>query len=716
MKIVGPAGNYEKLEAAIKAGADEVFLGIKGFGARRNNDNLGIQELLNAIDYAHLRGVKCLLTLNTVMKDLEIKNALKTFMPFYEHGIDAVIVQDLGLISILKENFKGLKIHGSTQMTVSNHYEANFLKSLGLDRVVLARELSFEEIKNIRENTDIELEVFVSGSMCISYSGNCYVSSFIGGRSGNRGMCAYTCRKKFKQDNGEINYTLSPNDQLLKEKEIKMLEKIGIDAIKVEGRKKNENYVFETVSYYSDILNGKTRESQSYKLFNRGYSKGYFYLDNNLMNTKYPSNFGYMLATVKNKEKEVLLLDDIENGDGIQYVNAKFETIQGIFVNSILKNGKKVAKAFKGDKIQLPLPDKTCFIYKNYSKGLNDEIANKIKTSKKYLPITAKVKASLNEKLELTFYYEDIEINVYSDILKEESKKNIDIEDIKNKVSELGDTCFEIIKIDIEYDNKVFIPFSELKRLKREASEKLKESILNSYKREKIEINYKEFNKKSENKKYIYSALVENEEQERACLESGIEKIYYSNFDVAKEKNLNNENIKISNLAYNFFQLLKGQEQNIKQSINWNFNIFNNYSVDLFQIFNNIDTVFLSPELSYKQIRHITTNTNKKGLVIYGYLKSMYIEHPLITQKYMEIQGEFYDRYKLRKNSLNNIELFLHKPMNLIPKLDLIETLGLNELRLDFTFETYEEVKKIIKSLKTKEGKYNPYAFDMGVS
>lgn len=151
MNIIGPAGNYEKLEAAIKAGADEVYFGLKGFGARRNNDNLGIKELLDAIDYAHLRGVKCLLTLNTVVKDLEIKSIIKNFMPIYMHGIDAVIVQDLGLATILKENFKDLKIHGSTQMTVSNHVEANFLKSFGLDRVVLARELSFEEIKSIRE-------------------------------------------------------------------------------------------------------------------------------------------------------------------------------------------------------------------------------------------------------------------------------------------------------------------------------------------------------------------------------------------------------------------------------------------------------------------------------------------------------------------------------------------------------------------------------------
>ena len=232
MNIVAPAGNYEKLEAAIKAGANEVYFGLKGFGARRNNQNLNIKEILDGIDYAHLRGVKTLLTLNTIMKDVEIDSAYYNISRIYEHGIDAVIVQDLGFVKFLKENFPELTIHGSTQMTVANHVEANKLKELGLSRVVLARELSFEEIKSIREKTDIELEIFVSGSLCIAYSGNCYISSFIGGRSGNRGLCAYSCRKKFQDEEGNKAYFLSPNDQLLQTEEINKLKEIGIDAIK----------------------------------------------------------------------------------------------------------------------------------------------------------------------------------------------------------------------------------------------------------------------------------------------------------------------------------------------------------------------------------------------------------------------------------------------------------------------------------------------------
>lgn len=716
MKIIGPAGNILKLEAAIKAGANEVYFGLKGFGARRNNDNLNFQELIQAIDYAHLRGVKCLLTLNTVMKDIELKNVIKNLIPIYEHGIDAVIVQDLGLISILKENFPNLTIHGSTQMTVSNHIEANFFKSIGLKRVVLARELSFEEIKSIREKTDIELEVFVSGAMCISYSGNCYVSSFIGGRSGNRGMCAYTCRKNFLQSDGKLSYTLSPNDQLLEKNEIEKLKEIGIDAIKVEGRKKNEHYVFETVSYYADILKGIERKSLSYKLFNRGYSKGYFYLDNNLMNTNYSSNFGYLLGV--NKNGVIKLLDDLENGDGIQFVNSHFKTLSGIFVNKIIKGNMKVNNAKKGDEILLDTPNGTAFVYKNFSKSLNDKLKNLISTTKRYLKIDAIFTAKLNEPLNLKFIYKNIVANIDDiDILTEECKKDIDIKMIEKKLSELGDTSFELDNITINYDKKAFFPFSKLKEIKRLASKKLEELIIESYKNDAPTIQLKDFPKTIETTPCIFSCLVRTPEQEKACLDFGIKKIYYEGYDISKEKNLNNSEIKnISNLAYNFKQLCDGSKNNITQSVNWNFNIFNNYSLDFLTRFNNIDTIFLSPELSYKQIRHITNNNVKKGLVIYGHLKAMYIEHDLMHTNSLEIQGEFYDRYILRRNKLNNVELYLYKPMNLIPKLDLIKTLGLSELRLDFTFENYKEVMKILKSIKNKEGNYNPYAFNMGVS
>ena len=751
MNILAPAGNYKKLVAAIKAGANEVFFGLKGFGARRNNENLAIQEVLNGIDYAHSRGVKTLMTLNTILKDSEINSMYNNIKRVYEHGIDGFIVQDLGFVKFLKENFPDLKIHGSTQMTVANHVEANKLKELGLTRVCLARELSFEEIKSIREKTDIELEIFVSGSLCISYSGNCYISSFIGGRSGNRGLCAYSCRKKFTDENGESAYFLSPNDQLLQEKEINMLKNIGIDAIKVEGRKKSSEYVFETVSYYDNILKGTPRPTESYKLFNRGYSKGYFYLDNKLMNFKYSSNFGYFLGARIGESNNFKIDDELILGDGVQFVDENFEQIGGEYVNKIRiieagksenseqKNKKqnshnereKVQKANRFDIVSIgKLPKGTKYIYKNYSKEINDRIIHNIKVSKRYAAVNATLFAKKGQEIELTLEIENLKNEIISvtkkgNLIEQDAKKLITKEQIAEKIGELGDTTFELGKIQINYDGTSFIPFSELKNLKRECVSELLEKLLGSYKRTAIERKKYNFetinleNKKSKySKKPVISALVTNDEQENACREMGITKIYRKQFDVAKEKNLSKtDKIKIgTNLVSNLYQAIMGEKTGVKgQTLDWNLNVFNNHTIEMFSTFNNLETVFLSPELSYRQLKNIKSDKLKKGLVIYGYLKGMYIEHKIFDKEYKELEGEFYDKYKIVRNELDNIELYLDKPMNLIPRLDDIYELNLDELRLDFTFETATEVKKIIKSIDTKSGKYTPYAFEQGV-
>lgn len=751
MNILAPAGNYEKLVAAVKAGANEVFFGLKGFGARRNNENLAIQEVLNGIDYAHSRGVKTLMTLNTILKDSEINSMYNNIKRVYEHGIDGFIVQDLGFVKFLKENFPNLKIHGSTQMTVANHVEANKLKELGLTRVCLARELSFEEIKSIREKTDIELEIFVSGSLCISYSGNCYISSFIGGRSGNRGLCAYSCRKKFTDENGESAYFLSPNDQLLQEKEINMLKNIGIDAIKVEGRKKSSEYVFETVSYYDNILKGTPRPTESYKLFNRGYSKGYFYLDNKLMNFKYSSNFGYFLGARIGESNNFKIDDELILGDGVQFVDENFEQIGGEYVNKIRiieagksenseqKNKKqnshnereKVQKANRFDIVSIgKLPKGTKYIYKNYSKEINDRIIHNIKVSKRYAAVNATLFAKKGQEIELTLEIENLKNEIISvtkkgNLIEQDAKKLITKEQIAEKIGELGDTTFELGKIQINYDGTSFIPFSELKNLKRECVSELLEKLLDSYKRTAIERKKYNFetinleNKKSKySKKPVISALVTNDEQENACREMGITKIYRKQFDVAKEKNLSKtDKIKIgTNLVSNLYQAIMGEKTGIKgQTLDWNLNVFNNHTIEMFSTFKNLETVFLSPELSYRQLKNIKSDKLKKGLVIYGYLKGMYIEHKIFDKEYKELEGEFYDKYKIVRNELDNIELYLDKPMNLIPRLDDIYELNLDELRLDFTFETAMEVKKIIKSIDTKSGKYTPYAFEQGV-
>ena len=194
VEVLAPAGSFESMKAAIGAGADGVYIGGSRFGARAYADNLDQERMLEAIDYAHIRGVSLYMTVNTLMKEKEIEELPRFLRPYYEQGLDGVIVQDLGAVRVIKRCFRELPVHASTQMTITGAYGARILADLGIKRVVLARELSLDEIRRIHEEVPIEIECFVHGALCYCYSGQCLLSSFIGGRSGNRGRCAQPCR------------------------------------------------------------------------------------------------------------------------------------------------------------------------------------------------------------------------------------------------------------------------------------------------------------------------------------------------------------------------------------------------------------------------------------------------------------------------------------------------------------------------------------------
>ncbi|MFV0364000.1 MAG: peptidase U32 family protein [Suipraeoptans sp.] len=286
VELLAPAGSIASLRAAINAGADAVYIGGSKFGARAFADNPSEEELLDAIDYVHLFGKKIYLTVNTLIKDSEVDEVLQYLEPYYECGIDAVIVQDLGLVDIINKIFPKLEIHASTQMSITTEYGASFLKNIGVKRVVPAREISLEEIKTIYKKTDIELECFIHGAMCYSYSGQCMFSSILGGRSGNRGQCAQPCRLPYSVYNAPKRDLLSMKDlctiDILPE-----LINAGISSFKIEGRMKSSTYVYEVVSIYRkyiDLFNrGEPynvlpldRERLIKAYTRRGYTQGYY--------------------------------------------------------------------------------------------------------------------------------------------------------------------------------------------------------------------------------------------------------------------------------------------------------------------------------------------------------------------------------------------------------------------------------------------------------
>ena len=719
MKIVAPAGNMERFYSAISATADEIYLGLKGFGARRNAENFTVEELKKAIDYAHLRGSRIFLTLNTIMTNREIELLYPILKDLYNYGLDAIIVQDLGYAEYLHKNFPSIEIHGSTQMTVANYYEINYLKELGFKRIVLPRELSFEEIKEIRKYTDMELEVFVSGSLCISFSGNCYMSSFIGGRSGNRGMCAQPCRKEYKTSCGEKSYFLSPKDQLYGIDEIKKLQEIGVESIKVEGRMKDVSYVYETVSYFRNLINGIDKEENTPKLFNRGYSKGYFYdNDKTIMNRDYSYNMGEKIGEVVGKS--IRLDKDIVSGDGITFISKDYKNLGGTYINKI---------AYKNEKLILNFPEGTKYIFRNYNKRLNDEISKKLKSSDKKLEINFDFTAKLNEKLILKIYLEDenknriLDLEEVSETLTQNAQKRaISEEDIKEKLTEIGDSEFTVKDIKIDIDENIFIPLSELKNLKRNAVEKFREKILSYFRRDldsELKENNQEYFKleieKDEPKDLEIRVIVSNEEQknflENIKDEYNIKKVYYRTYDIAKQSMLDQHNLD-NKLASNLYELL--ENKNSAVMLNWNMNIVNSYTISVLEKNEKLESFIVSPEINFAKIRELGKTRLKKALLIYSKLKGMTIDVDIADNKNEIITNKENDKFNIIRNEYGT-EIFLDKPLNIINIIEDIKKLNVDIVVLEFTTETIEDIKKVLKQLKTRKGEYREYNYKRGV-
>ncbi|MGL4534680.1 MAG: peptidase U32 family protein [Fusobacteriaceae bacterium] len=707
MLIVAPAGDIEKFYAAVDAGADEVYMGLQGFGARKSAKNFTMSEYKASIDYAHERGSRVLLTLNTVMMDNEIESLYHNLKVLYETGLDAVIVQDLGMFKFLKENFPKLEIHASTQMTVSNHVEAQYLKDLGFSRVVPSRELTLEDIKKIKENCDIELEIFVSGALCVSYSGKCYISSFIGARSGNRGMCAQPCRKVYQSSNGETGYLISPKDQLMGKEEIDALKEIGVESIKIEGRMKDANYVHELTSYYRKLIGGENSKTRVENVFNRGYSKGYFYGEKEeILNRDYSFNLGKKLGVFSGKE--IILSEEVRFGDGVTFVSKNYEKLGGTYINRLNIKGDENPKSEKAEKgstlIIRDIPIGTRYLYKSYSKDIMDEISSEMKNTDKRVLISGEFVAKIGELPKLKLKYKNLlgkEVNYElkgEKIVEKASKRALTHEEILEKISEMGDTTFYLNKEDfkISIDSEIFIPVSILKSLRRDCAEELIDLIVESYKREiNEEIKLDEKIEGTEKDQIIISAIVENQEQEKRVKELGIEKVYYSNINPVREENIDKVKYK-SSLAYSMLDLKRNPSKNL--TTHWCMNITNRHALEVLSKDKKIETVILSPELSFEKIKNLGNTKLKKALLIYSKAKVMHLELPAF-KKDSSIINDKGDIFNVIINEYGNSEIYLDKPLNITDRMKEVRSLGVDEVVLEFKKESLEEIESIIKGI-----------------
>ena len=512
VEILAPAGSMECLKAAIAAGADAVYTGGALFGARAYAHNLTEEELLEAIDYVHLHGRRLYLTVNTLIKDREMEKQMYDYLlPYYRQGLDAVIVQDIGLFRFIRKHFPDLPIHASTQMTLTGVDGAKFLEKEGAQRIVTSRELSMAEVKKIADETELEIESFVHGALCYCYSGQCLFSSFIGGRSGNRGQCAQPCRLLYRTPEAKRpQYLLSLKDICTLELIPEMIES-GIYSLKIEGRMKKPEYAAAVafqyrkyadlyLKYYEEcpaeedpaayaMKKYRVREEDRQMLldlYNRGgFHTGYYHTQNGreMISLNRPNHAGVPAVKVlakKGRNVTAKALTDLYPQDIIELPMRKGrEKADNYTCKDAVKKGMNVQipvfadTPFKRDEIWMRTRNSTLI------DTLREEFVNgKIKER-----ICGTFRLYPQEKATLTVKCRDAEITVAGEKAQEALSQPMSRERIEKQLRKTGNTEFEFSFLKAEIGEKVFLPMQSLNELRREALETLEKVICEKYRR-----------------------------------------------------------------------------------------------------------------------------------------------------------------------------------------------------------------------------------------
>ncbi len=627
-ELLSPVGDFECLKSAVQNGANSVYLGASSFNARARATNFGNEELLEAIKYAKLRNVSVHLTLNTLIKNDEFENAVNLAVNAYNLGVDAIIVQDLGLATYLLENYPEIPLHASTQMTVHNLDGVKQLENFGFSRVVLSRELSLNEIKHIRENTSTELEVFIHGALCISYSGQCLLSSTIGGRSGNRGLCAQPCRLPYELiENEKIldkGYLMSPRDNCALEF-LPELIKLGIDSFKIEGRMKTPYYVGVVTKIYRKYIDlvlqnihldnitlknmiqnklneknfdtGLTDKEELTQVFNRGgFSTGHFKPSPNkdLVFKEKPNNMGFYIGTIShiNENKghlKIKLENTLSIGDKISINNESY-TISELMIDN--KNFETLEKGITAKigrmKGKISVGSK---VYRIETAKLNKLISPTFKEDKNFRKVKLNGEIILKKNTPISFkiwsnegFYSGLEYSITSTIVPELAlNKPISKEKIIEQLSKTGSTEFEFKNLNVILDDGLFIPkISLLNDLRRNALEGLEKLVI------------KKHTHNIKNVQIDTTSLLKNSSLNFNKSISLLLNIIDKNIDYSSLKNIDklyiplkffiNENSQISNLC-NIFPVFVYMPHVLKDSINIDFEkLVNNFNIKGFVI------------------------------------------------------------------------------------------------------------------------------------
>ncbi len=673
-EILSPAGSLETFKCAVNNGADAVYIGGKSFSARKNAVNFSDEEIVEAVKYAHLYGVKVYVTVNTVISDNELFMVYDFVKFLYESGVDALIIQDIGVLKMIRECFPDFEVHASTQMTIHNADGARLAKKLGFKRVVLSRELTFEEIKHISQNVDIELEVFVHGALCMSYSGQCLMSSFLGGRSGNRGACAQPCRLPYtlcnfdrKPISQREKYLLSLKDLCLID-EMATLKSCGVTSLKIEGRMKSAEYVSLVTSIYSKYKDGGKVSDKDYdaleSIFSRsGFTKGY--LEGN--------NGRHML----NYEK---------NNDNV-YMDIKSDVLS--FAESLCKKQP----------------------YK--------------------IPFDAKAIIALDKPMTLIVSSLGKTVTVQGEAKAQKALNvSLDFDRVKNQISKTGSTPFELKCFDAHIEDSISLPIKEINELRRLAINKLTSEIANPVRRNNILPLKPIYNEMRIYKQPMYVAQVYNIHQAKAALDAGYDTVlvsyglYLDNTEFFK---LHNNKIALllppvmrdsktldlsiipkrvyaTNLSH--FETFSGRQI----TADFRINVFNSHSVE--QLSNmGASAVTLSTELNIRQISKMSISLPAE-LVVYGRIPVMTVQNCLVksaldkcmctSDAYFlkDRKGIFFPLYT-DKHTCTNV-IYNSAPVYMADKINDLPSYVKN-FRFIFTVESPHEVKEIYHKYKNKE-------------
>lgn len=736
-ELLSPVGSFEALRMAVFHGADAVYLGGKKFGARAFAQNFDEAEMKEAIFFCHLYGVKIYVTVNTMIYESEMLEVLSYVEFLYRNHVDAIIMADIGLMKVCHEKFPNLEIHASTQVHTHNLKQLTFLKKLGVKRVVLARELSLEEIKKFPN--DMDIEVFIHGALCISYSGQCLFSSLLMNRSGNRGECAQICRLPFtllkngKEMETEGNYLLSTKDLNTADRFADLMNS-NITSFKIEGRMKSPAYVGFMTNFYRHLMdhyeNGKeflisSKEEKDVKsLFNRGFTSGNLFSkkDQSLMNQITSNHQGSYLGEIESLDSKkigIRLHEDLHQEDGIRFQKEN----QGMIVNFLYnQRGLLISGAKKGDLVfvdnKLGILAKG-HVMKTFDKHLETEV---LTCDEKKIPVWMQLVLKENF-IQLKISDGVSEIVVDSDLITKSKNCPLTKEVIQKQFGKLGSTPFYLREMNISMKNDLFMSVRDMNELRRVGIEKL---IQKRTYREEAVIQEEVIEHFSYDDKFLITASARNEEQIQTILSLGITEIYVDDYAMY-QKYQENGVIYRTNRVNHFgkyhkaTRILAGESGALladptEQYLDYFFNVANHFTAD-FWVKQGVRRICLTPEMNEEELSCLLSHyssSNPFELIVYGRLEAMVMNHCLIRMneklgdkckacKY----GDNYslkDRngkiYPIKMDEFHRTHLFYYDCVNLLQNAKKYYQLGLRKFRFEFFDESSNEVKEVVKQLQ----------------